>query len=62
MIQKLSLNTQMIWMAFIRILQKAIQILIIFDDMITGMLSNRKFNPIVTEVFIRRTKQIFQLL
>ena len=27
--------------------------LIISDDMIVGMLSNRKLNPIVTESFIR---------
>ena len=30
--------------------------LIIFDDMIADMLSNRKFNPIVTELFIRSRK------
>ena len=29
-------------------------ILIVFDDMIFDMLSNKKLNPIVTEVFIRR--------
>ena len=28
-------------------------ILIVFDDMIFDMLSNKKLNPIVTEVFIR---------
>ena len=27
--------------------------LIVFDDMITDMLSNKKLNPIVTELFIR---------
>ena len=30
--------------------------LIIFDDMIADMLSNKKFNPIVTELFIRGRK------
>ena len=30
--------------------------LIVFDDMIGDMLSNKKFNPIVTEQFIRRRK------
>ena len=29
------------------------KILIVFDDMIADMLSNGKFNPIVTELFIR---------
>ena len=32
------------------------KILIVFDDMIADMLSNRKLNPIVTELFIRGTK------
>ena len=29
------------------------QVLIVFDDMIFDMLSNKKLNPIVTELFIR---------
>ena len=32
------------------------QILIVFDDMITDMLSNKNLNPIVTELFIRGRK------
>ena len=32
------------------------KILIVFDDMIADMLSNEKFNPIVTELFIRCRK------
>ena len=32
------------------------KILIIFDDMIADMLSNRKLNPIITELFIRGRK------
>ena len=32
------------------------KMLIIFDDMITDMLSNKKFNPTVTEIFIRGRK------
>ena len=28
----------------------------VFDDMIADMLSNKKLNPIVTELFIRRRK------
>ena len=48
----------MIWMIFINILKNIIQIkkrkaLILFDDMIANMLSNRNINPIVTELFIR---------
>ena len=30
--------------------------LIVFDDMITDMLGNKKLNPIVTELFISRRK------
>ena len=32
------------------------KILIVFDDMIADMLSNKKLNPIVTELFIRSKK------
>ena len=32
------------------------KILILFDDMIADMLSNKKLNPIVTELFIRGRK------
>ena len=32
------------------------KILIIFDDMIVDILSNKKLNPIVTELFIRGRK------
>ena len=35
---------------------KKFKILIVFDDMITDMLSNKKLNPIVTELFIRCRK------
>ena len=34
------------------------KILIVFDDMIADMLSNKKLNPIVTELFIRGNYQI----
>ena len=36
--------------------KKKRKILIVFDDMITDILSNKKRNPIVTELFIRRRK------
>ena len=32
------------------------KILIVFDDMITDLLSNKKLNPIVNELFIRGRK------
>ena len=32
------------------------KILIVFDDMIVDMLSNKKLNPIATELFIRGEK------
>ena len=32
------------------------KIIIVFDDMIADMPSNKKLNPIVTEVFIRERK------
>ena len=32
------------------------KILIVFDDMIADMLSNKKLNPMVTELFIRGIK------
>ena len=35
---------------------KKCKILIVFDDMIAGMLGNKKLNPIVTELFIRGRK------
>ena len=48
-------------MIFIKVLQNTIhikkgKILIAFDDMIADMLSNKKVNPIITELFIRGTK------
>ena len=57
MIVKLLLNTQMIWMAFIKMLKNSIQIkkvktLIVFDDMIANTLNNKKCYLIVTELFI----------
>ena len=61
MIQKLLLNSQMIWMVFIKILKNTVQIKkqkiwIVFDDLIVDMLSNKKLNPIVTELFITYIK------
>ena len=36
--------------------KKKCKIVIIFDDMITEMLSNKKLNPIIIELFIRGKK------
>ena len=52
MIQKLLLNIWLIWMISIKILK----ISIVFDDMISDMLSNEKLNPIVAGLFIRGRK------
>ena len=46
---------------FIKILKittksRKCNVLIVFDDMIADMISNKKLNPIVTELFIRRRK------
>ena len=51
----------MIWMIFIKTLKnktqlKKCKILIVLDDMIADMLSNKKLNPIVTELFISDRK------
>ena len=49
----------MTWMIFIKILNNTIQlknINIVFDDIIAEMLSNKKLNPIESELFIRGRK------
>ena len=44
-------------------LNKKRKVLIVFDDMIADMLSNKKLNPVVTALFIRKPKSnIFVLL
>ena len=67
MILKLLWNTQMIWMILTKTLKnttsvKKCKILIVFDVMIAHMLSNKKFNPIVTDLFIRDKKLIISLV
>ena len=63
-----------IWVIFIKILDniyknieeynpnKKGKILIVFDDMIANMLSNKNLKPIVTELFIRRRKVSISLV
>ena len=41
---------------------KNCEILIVFDDMIDDMISNKKINPIVTKLFIRSRKLIISLI
>ena len=41
---------------------KKLKILIVFDDMIADMLSNKKLNLIVTELFIRYKKRSISLV
>ena len=55
------MNTQIMRMIFIKLLKennsnKKRKILIIFDDMIADILSNKKLNPIETVSFIRCRK------
>ena len=47
MVLKLLLNTRMIWIIFTTIL-------IVFDDIIADMLSNKELDPPVIELFIRK--------
>ena len=61
MILKYLLNTQMICMIFTKKIDsynpdKENKVLIVFDDMIADMISNKKLNSIVTELFIRGRK------
>ena len=37
-------------------LNKRSKILIVFDDIVSGMFTNKKLNPVVTELFIRGRK------
>ena len=56
MIKKLLLSIQMIYIMFTRILIVILDILIVFDDMITDMINNKKLNSVVTEMFIKGRK------
>ena len=56
----------MIWVIFIKILKNIIQIkkeiLFLFDCIIADMLSNKKCNSLVTELFTREKSKYFSLL
>ena len=57
---KLLLNNQIIWIIFIKTFKNTTQIIndkiLIIFDMIADMFSNKKLNPVVTELFIRGRK------
>ena len=44
-----------------KILRKKHIMLIVFDDMISDMINNKKRNPVVTELFIRGRKLIISI-
>ena len=52
----------MIWIIFTKILKDAIQIKKSKEYMMADMLSNKQFNPVVTELFIRVRKLNFSLV
>ena len=60
MIQMHLLSVQIEWMTFIRILMITTQthkkILIVFDDMIADIMTNKKFQAIIQELFVRCKK------
>ena len=60
MILTFLLDTQLIWMIYKNIEEynpnKKLKTLIVFDHMITDMLSNKKLNAIITGLFIRGRK------
>ena len=52
----------MICKMFTKILIVILDILIVFDDMITDMINNKKLNSVVTELFSRSRKLIISLV
>ena len=58
MIQKFLLYSQLIWMIFMKTLKNKRKILIVFDDMIADVLSNKKLSPVATEYVTIRKKNI----
>ena len=55
------LNTETIWMIFIMTLMIIIKkrkrkLLIVFDDMVSHVMSNKKTQPVLKELFIRCRK------
>ena len=46
----------MIWLLIYLVINKNHNVLIVFDDMIANILSNKKLHPVLTELFIRGRK------
>ena len=63
-ILKLLLSIQMICVMFTKEYnaEKKYKILIVFDDMITDMINNKKLNLLVTDLFIRGRNLIISLV
>ena len=61
-ILKLLLNTRMIWMIFIKILNKKHKILTVLMIRLLSCLVTKKLNLIVTELFIRGRKSNISLV
>ena len=57
-------SVQIRWMTFMRILMITIQKkkLIVFDDMIADIMTNKKFQAIIKELFIRCRKLNISLI
>ena len=67
MIQMHLLNIQTLWMMFTIILMITMQkkkrkVLIVFDDMIPDIMTNKKFQAIIKELFIRCRKLTISLV
>ena len=65
MIQKHLLTVQIRWMKFMKILTIVISTekeLIVFDDMIADIMTNKKFQSIIKELFIRCRKTNISLV
>ena len=58
MIQLHLLSVQLLWVSFMRILNRnrKRRILIVFDDMIADIMTNKKFQAIIEELFSRCRK------
>ena len=64
MIQLHLLSVQLLWVSFMRILNpnRKRRILIVFDDMIADIMTNKKFQAIIKELLIRCRKLNISLI
>ena len=69
-VSMIQISVQMLWMVFMRILQpnddyntsRKRKILILFDEMIADILTNKKFQAIIKELFIGCRKKNISLV